>query len=135
METPFTRTTKKITLLTVEDNPLANHCYRLLVKDYPSLSLYSATSGDEALNVVQTKAVDLIFLDRGLPDRDGLVLAKQLRQKGVHCPILMVTATRLPPLLQSQYIGIIQRFYVKPLNPLQFHAIVLRYLSDPVRPF
>lgn len=39
-----------------------------------------------------TNGVDLIILDVGLPDEDGRNICRMMRDKGVTCPILMLTA-------------------------------------------
>jgi DNA-binding response OmpR family regulator len=51
-----------------------------------------AGDGEEGLNRALEKHFDLIILDVMLPKRDGLSVAKELREKGKSYPILMLTA-------------------------------------------
>ncbi|MCX6783483.1 MAG: response regulator transcription factor [candidate division WWE3 bacterium] len=51
-----------------------------------------AYDGEEGLDLVLSENFDLIILDRLLPKVDGLDICKQARSKGIHMPILMLTA-------------------------------------------
>lgn len=77
----------------------------LLVEDEPSLVLTledrlksegyevaSATDGEEGLARASDEAFDLLILDINLPKKNGLDVCRDLRQRGVSTPILMLTA-------------------------------------------
>ena len=51
-----------------------------------------AEDGQEALDVALSEAPDLILLDAMLPKKDGFRVCRELRQAGLHSPILMLTA-------------------------------------------
>jgi two-component system KDP operon response regulator KdpE len=77
-------------VLVVEDEPqvmrflratLPAHGYRVL----------EATSGAQALVEAQTRGPDLVLLDLGLPDLDGIEVTRRLREWS-HVPILVVSA-------------------------------------------
>ncbi|GGF06283.1 DNA-binding response regulator [Halobacillus andaensis] len=51
-----------------------------------------AYTGSEALEKASTTTYDMIVLDVMLPEMDGMEVCKQLRQKQVQTPILMLTA-------------------------------------------
>jgi DNA-binding response OmpR family regulator len=48
--------------------------------------------GDEALPMAGAKVFDVIILDIMLPGRDGLSVLRQLRERGVRTPVLLLTA-------------------------------------------
>lgn len=48
--------------------------------------------GDEALSTISTTPFDVVVLDIMLPGRDGLSVVRQLRQRGNHTPILLLSA-------------------------------------------
>ncbi len=50
------------------------------------------TNGDAVMNLVIQKGPDLILLDIGLPDMSGFDVCRELRQKGLTVPIIMLTA-------------------------------------------
>jgi two-component system copper resistance phosphate regulon response regulator CusR len=52
----------------------------------------TAQSGDDGFERATTEAFDVVVLDLMLPGRGGLDILKQLRQRHVHTPVLILTA-------------------------------------------
>jgi two-component system copper resistance phosphate regulon response regulator CusR len=78
-------------LLLVEDEPVAA---RLLAKGLRERAYAVDVAGDAraALSRIAENDYDLIVLDLGLPDADGLDVCRSLRRRGVAAPVLMLTA-------------------------------------------
>ena len=78
-------------LLLVEDEPLT---IRMLVKGLRerAYAVDVARNGREALLQAGDADYDIVILDLGLPDTDGLTLCRQLRDAGMTAPILILTA-------------------------------------------
>jgi DNA-binding response OmpR family regulator len=55
--------------------------------------VYGACSGQEAIRILQTTAVDLVLLDLCLPDMDGHALCSQIRQQ-FQLPVVVMSALR-----------------------------------------
>lgn len=53
---------------------------------------YTATDGKSGLAMIEEEKPELIILDLMLPEMDGLEVCKQLRQRKIYTPILMLTA-------------------------------------------
>lgn len=51
-----------------------------------------AEDGDAALDFIEAAEYDLLILDVMLPRRDGFSVCKELRRRGIHTPVLMLTA-------------------------------------------
>jgi two-component system, OmpR family, response regulator len=78
-------------LLLVEDDAhLAELTARLLEEDHHVVEV--ATRGADALDIAEVGGLDAVILDLGLPDLDGLTVARRLRADGDRVPILMLTA-------------------------------------------
>ncbi|MBZ9609838.1 response regulator [Clostridium estertheticum] len=51
-----------------------------------------ATNGHEALSLIDTEPVDLIFLDIKMPEISGTEVLKRIRSKGITAPVVIMTA-------------------------------------------
>ncbi len=51
-----------------------------------------ATNGIKVLSIASDNNFDLLLLDLGLPDRDGLAVLEELRKQGATLPIIILTA-------------------------------------------
>ena len=77
--------------LVVEDTPAyAEALERTLVLEGHDVML--ATRAMEALARARSEPPDLVLLDLGLPDRDGYHVLRELRERGVDCPVLILSA-------------------------------------------
>lgn len=77
-------------LLLEDDETLAGFLSRLLAEE--SLAVDVCRSGLDAMNHARGRLYDLLILDWGVPDADGLTVCRELRRSGVTTPILMLTA-------------------------------------------
>jgi two-component system, OmpR family, alkaline phosphatase synthesis response regulator PhoP len=78
------------TILVVDDEPKITR----LVRDYlesAGFTVVTAADGREALMRARTDHPDLVVLDLGLPQLDGLDVTRRLRREG-DLPIIMLTA-------------------------------------------
>lgn len=80
-------------ILIVDDDPLMRRSLsaRLSQADYATVT---AGTTEEALAAARIHKPDLILLDVGLPDRDGLVALREFRQLLGEIPVIFVTARR-----------------------------------------
>ena len=77
-------------LLVEDDHALASALQEALrQQDY---AINVVASGEAALYVINTDPPDLVILDLGLPDIDGIEVLKRVRQKELDLPILLLTA-------------------------------------------
>ena len=78
-------------ILIVEDEPvLADGLTRSLRQsDY---AVDCTGSGSDADHILATQAYDLVILDLGLPQLDGLEVLRRLRHRGSRVPVLVLTA-------------------------------------------
>ncbi len=78
-------------LLVIEDNAkMAELLHRGLTENGHVVSVCS--HGADGQRFAETGAFDAIVLDVGLPDRDGMRVCEELRQRGIATPVLMLTA-------------------------------------------
>jgi DNA-binding response OmpR family regulator len=55
-----------------------------------------ATTGEEAVRLARAQDFELVILDLGLPDRDGMDVLRDLRRRGQQLPVIIVTARDSP---------------------------------------
>jgi DNA-binding response OmpR family regulator len=83
---------KPTKILVVDDDTLLRRSlkYRL---DREGYAVTTAEAGEEALTYARRDRPDLVLLDIGLPDRDGLDIARTLQHE-MDLPIILLTARR-----------------------------------------
>jgi DNA-binding response OmpR family regulator len=77
-------------LLIEDDAELANGLVHALAQSGHACD--PASNGQAALSACAVTAYDLVVLDLGLPDMDGQDLLRQLRDRGLSAPVLILTA-------------------------------------------
>lgn len=77
--------------LVVEDDPLLGQGI-VDALTYQNYLTEWAKNGKQALNFATASDFDVIILDLGLPDIDGLEVLKQLRNQRISTPVLILTA-------------------------------------------
>jgi len=78
-------------LLIVEDEPILLEQLATLLKDQ-GYAVDTAADGRDGLYYGEEYNYDLAIVDIGLPHINGIELIRQLREKGRHFPILILTA-------------------------------------------
>lgn len=92
-------------------------------------SVFTAASGSDALDIVRSSIIDLIFLDIGLPDGDGISLIPQLRKHAGDVDIVMLTGCDdAMSAVQSLREGAVD-YIVKPFDILEFKTILTRLMQ------
>ena len=79
-------------LLIVEDDELVQSLLAAYMQN-EDFKVSLASTGKEMLACVDSEPIDLVLLDLGLPDEDGLVLARQVRARS-SLPIIVLTARK-----------------------------------------
>jgi len=82
-------------ILVVEDDLVASKMADMVLSEYYQATVDLASTGGEALNLAKQKKYDFILMDIGLPDMDGLNVAKVIRDEidiQANTPIIGLTA-------------------------------------------
>jgi two-component system response regulator QseB len=83
------------TVLLVEDDP---KIVSFLAKGFrrEGFRLDWVSTGAEALARMEDGGIDVQLLDLGLPDRDGLEVLREMRDRGMDVPVIVVTGRTDP---------------------------------------
>jgi DNA-binding response OmpR family regulator len=113
---------EKIKILLAEDDPNLG----FIVKDNLSDKGYDVTlctNGMDAERIIYKEKFDLYLLDVMMPKKDGFTLAKDIREKKDHTPIIFVTAREMQEdKLKGFSVGA-DDYITKPFN---FDELVMR---------
>lgn len=80
----------KKTLLVIDDDKTILTALRMLMED--EYHVYTAKNGAEGLELVRDKQPDLVLLDIGLPDTNGMELIEQIKNADPRIVVIMMTA-------------------------------------------
>ncbi|WP_431167332.1 LytR/AlgR family response regulator transcription factor [Tenacibaculum halocynthiae] len=83
---------RKVNCIIIDDEPMAREILVTYITRIPNLYLIkSCSNAIEALNLINDKNIDLLFLDINMPEISGLSLAKSIHKK---TKIIFTTAYR-----------------------------------------
>lgn len=77
-------------ILVVDDDPALRKALTIFLK--LQFMVFSASSVDEAMDVLDDSGADLVIMDYKMPGKDGLTGLREIRAKHSELPILMLTA-------------------------------------------
>ena len=105
------------TVLVVDDDPTQRRLIQAVL-EREGLAVAHAESGEQAIDRLTTGgAADAIMLDLIMPGLGGLATLKELRLRGFHQPVVVLTATGgIDTVVQAMQAGA-QDFFVKPASP------------------
>ena len=102
------------------------------IADVPVGDLYEAENGKEALDVMNSNWIDLIFADINMPVMTGIEMIKKMSEDNIleKTPVIIVSTegskTRIDDLLE---LGV-RAYLRKPINPEDLRNIVKEVMGD-----
>lgn len=81
-------------IIIVDDHPLVRRGLAAVISMQPDLEFAGeATSGEEALQVIEATSPDLVLIDLKLADESGLDVIKAARKRGLVCKFILLTSS------------------------------------------
>jgi DNA-binding NarL/FixJ family response regulator len=87
-------------VLIIDDHPMVREGLRSMLAGDGVTIVGEAASGAEALRRAAERDIDVVLLDLELPDMDGLVVLRRLRDADAKLPVLVVTMHEDPVLVR-----------------------------------
>lgn len=118
------------TILVVDDNELNRRLVRLTLGKL-GFEVVEAENGPATLAMVGERAIDLVLLDVGMPEMDGIAVLARLRQDYtmLELPVIMFTADdKQERIVEALSLGA-NDYLLKPLNPAIAAARIRTQLS------
>ena len=85
------RTSKEIAILIVEDDDDDAEILQIHLKKHKDFNISRVSRGDEGLKILEENIFDIILLDYGLPDINGIDFLKKMRENGIISPVIFFT--------------------------------------------
>jgi len=118
-------------VLVVDDDPALLRALRVGLRAAGN-EVLTAANGEQGLSTVATRAPDLVVLDLGLPDVDGLEVCRRIRQWS-EVPIIVLSATDTEERKVAALDGGANDYVTKPFGLAELEArirVALRGRSD-----
>ncbi len=110
-------------ILVVDDEPMNTRMVQVIFKDSPTYEIIGAGSAEEALEILDKEAVDLILLDVMMPKMDGFEAIPKIREKS-EVPIVLMTGDRHLETIEKAASCGVEDYLTKPFQPLVLKEIV-----------
>ena len=117
-------------ILVVDDDPTMVKLINVNLK-LNNYSVVEATSGEQALDVVDSEGLDLVVLDIMMPGVDGWEVLKRIRSnpETQEMPVILVTAkTQDSDVIRGWELGA-DEYVIKPFNPLLLVEVIKMVLD------
>ena len=90
----------------------------------------TAANGEEAIRVAALSQPDLILMDIGMPELDGLEATRRIRASGQlrAVPVIAVTAFATDGFRRAAYDAGFEGYLVKPIDFARLHELIRRLL-------
>lgn len=75
-----------------------------------------ASTGIEAIRLLETDHVGCVLLDMKIPGMNGIEILKRMKDMNIHLPIFMMTAFGDEELMNQAYELGVSKFFTKPFN-------------------
>lgn len=125
--------TSRVKILVIEDIKIIQKLLSIYLQQL-ECDFDIAGTGEQAITYVNENKYDLIFMDLGLPDTDGITLTQKIRQdfKIEDVPIIALTAHSDEQIRQSCKQSGMNDFLVKPVQSYKIKDVIQKYHSLPV---
>ncbi len=128
MTETITRPRRTYTILITDDDPSMRETLREIVEP-EGFATYLASSGEEAIEIVETKMVHLALLDMHMPSLTGLETLQWLRRIHAWLPAILVTADATNELLRQAFSSNVYSVLPKPVKRQVLVYTVVRALE------
>ncbi|MBN1305948.1 MAG: response regulator [Anaerolineales bacterium] len=122
-----------VRILVVDDHPnTAKMLARAISQMGPGIDVFSATSGERALELTKDSVVDVLITDMVMSGMSGLELVGKLQEHPVGRPAytILITAYDVPGLKETARRLKIDEIVIKPARPERMCEIVAKALKD-----
>lgn len=113
-----------LTVLIADDNLIMRNLVKFYLSKYKKFDILEAKDGIEALQIIKSNKVDLLFLDLNMPNLNGFNVANYLVNNDNKATIVALSAD-MTKANKNTFIDLgVQYFLQKPIDPKIFDDII-----------
>lgn len=90
----------------------------------------TATNGTDAIEIVRSEPLDIVFLDENMPGISGIETLEIIKAEYPNLPVVMITKSEEESIMESAIGSNIADYLIKPVNPNQILLSLKRNLQD-----
>lgn len=119
---------KQVSILWTDDeiDLLKPHIIFLNEKGY---QVETASNGEDAIELVEKKNFDLVFLDENMPGKSGLETLSVIKEKQPWLPVIMITKSEEEDIMEAAIGSQIADYLIKPVKPNQILLSIKKNLD------
>ncbi len=115
-------------ILWVDDEIELLRAHVVLLRD-KGYAVETATNGEDAIEIVRSKKIDLVFLDEMMPGKGGLETLAVIKEYFPSLPVVMITKNEAESLMEDAIGSKISDYLTKPVNPSQILLVCKKFLE------
>ena len=116
---------QKIKLMLVEDHVLTRIGLKVSLEKYSNLEIIAETAnGKEAIELASTKKPDLIIMDIGLIEIDGIEATKKIKEANPNIKVIMLTSHESEREIIASLASGADGYCLKDTSPEQLHTAI-----------
>jgi len=116
-------------ILAIDDNAINLNVICGLLRQC-GVTVFAATSGKEAIEMLRMEQYNLIFMDHMMPEMDGIETTKRIRKMGINTPIIALTANAVTSAKEMLLVSGMDDFIAKPIVKEQLYEILAKWIPD-----
>ena len=110
-----------------DDSILARKQVRKSLPETFDVEVQTATNGLEALAILRTQEIGLVFLDLTMPELDGLGVLEAIKAESIDCFVIVISAD-IQPEMQRRVMELgALAFIQKPVSEDKLHGVLRQY--------
>lgn len=125
MSNELTNNSSIANILVVDDSFDMRMYIKTILKEY---NIIEAENGEEAIEVIKNKSIDLLITDYLMPKMDGIELLREIRKEDYDFPIIVITSTNFEQKKLEMFRLGIDNYVYKPFFKEELIKIVNRAL-------
>jgi len=129
----------KKSVLIIDDDKVTLQVLEAVLRP-SNVNIFKAVTADEGLEVLTKEKIDLVIVDHGLPDKNGIQVLKEIKQDYPRLPVILLTASEDKAVFKDAWNNGAFEFIKKMPTPVLFRelagmALKFGHLNFRRRPF